>query len=70
MSMSGWAKREVEITCKRENPDESEPDDPYPNGKPEPKPYHCPICGTIYYDKGDAKQCRRSHEWQNRRGRR
>lgn len=49
---------------------ETEPDDPYPNGKPEPKPYHCPICGTRYYDNGDAKQCRRSHEWQNRRGRR
>lgn len=49
---------------------ETEPDDPYPNGKPEPKPYRCPICGTRYYDKGEAKQCRRSHEFQNRRGRR
>ena len=49
---------------------ESEPVDPYPNGKTEPKPYHCPICGTRYYDKGEAKQCRRSHEWQNRSGRR
>lgn len=71
---NGWiylSTRENALRFLGENePDESELDDPYPNGKPEPKPYHCPICGTRYYDKGDAKQCRRSHEWQNRRCRR
>lgn len=71
---NGWVyltKRENALRFLGENDQgESEPNDPYPNGKPEPKLYHCPICGTRYYDKGDAKQCRRSHEWQNRRGRR
>lgn len=38
--------------------------------KEEPKPYHCRICGRRYFDKADAKECVRSHEWQNRKGRR
>lgn len=45
---------------------EAEPD----KGKPNPKAYHCPVCGHRYYDRKEAKECRRSHEWQNRRGRR
>ena len=32
--------------------------------------YPCRICGTKYADKSEAKQCARSHEWQNRKGRR
>lgn len=32
--------------------------------------YPCRICGTKYMDKSEAKQCARSHEWQNRKGRR
>lgn len=47
-----------------------EEDDPYPGGKPEPKMYHCRVCGTGYYDKKEAKECMRSHDWQNRKGRR
>ena len=32
--------------------------------------YPCRICGTKYMDKLEAKQCARSHEWQNKKGRR
>ena len=39
-------------------------------GKEEPKIFSCRICGTRYFDPGEAKQCQRSHEWQNRKGRR
>lgn len=28
--------------------------------KPEPKKYRCPICGTRYYDKREAAECRRA----------
>lgn len=38
--------------------------------KKESKLYHCRVCGRPYTDKADAKDCVRSHEWQNRRGRR
>lgn len=38
--------------------------------KKEPKPLHCRICGQVYYDRGEARECERSHEWHNRRGRR
>lgn len=41
-----------------------------PEGKKDPKRYHCRVCGRLYTDKADAKDCVRSHEWQNRRGRR
>ena len=30
----------------------------------------CRICGTRYISKAEAKACARSHDWQNRRGRR
>lgn len=40
-----------------------------PEGKKEQKLYHCRVCGRAYTDKADAKDCVRSHEWQNRRGR-
>jgi len=30
----------------------------------------CRICGSRYISKQEAKACMRSHEWQNRRGRR
>lgn len=33
------------------------------------KPVHCRVCGARYYSKSEAKQCQRSHEWQNRKGR-
>ena len=46
--------------------DEQDPDE----GKPEPKEYHCRVCGKTYYDQKEAKGCMRSHEWQNRKGRR
>lgn len=39
-------------------------------GKQEPKPLHCRICGRTYYDKVEVKECERSHDWHNRRGRR
>lgn len=38
--------------------------------KTEPKHVCCRVCGTRYQSKAEAKQCQRSHEWQNRRGRR
>lgn len=41
----------------------------YPEKK-EPAIYHCRICGAAYDDKRQAKECVRTHEWQNRRGRR
>ena len=41
-----------------------------PEGKKEQKLYHCRVCGRTYTDKTDAKDCVRSHSWQNRRGRR
>ena len=47
-----------------------EEDDPYPDWKPKPKMYHCRVCGAGYYDKKEAKECMRSHDWQNRKGRR
>ncbi len=37
--------------------------------KPEEKAYHCRICGRRYYDRSEAKECARSHGWQNQRGR-
>lgn len=30
----------------------------------------CRVCGTRYFSKQEAKACQRSHEWQNKRGRR
>lgn len=30
----------------------------------------CRACGNRYFSKQEAKACMRSHEWQNRRGRR
>ena len=47
-----------------------EKENPYPDGKPEPKKCHCRICGQAYTNKSEAKECARSHSWQNRRGRR
>ena len=38
--------------------------------KREPKMYHCRVCGTGYQSKQEAKECVRTHDWQNRRGRR
>lgn len=38
--------------------------------KQEPKMYHCRVCGTRYQSKQEAKECVRTHDWQNRRGRR
>lgn len=38
--------------------------------KAEPKMFRCRICGTRYQSKGEAKQCQREHEWQNRKARR
>ena len=38
--------------------------------KTEPKKCHCRICGQAYTNKAEAKECARSHSWQNRRGRR
>ena len=32
--------------------------------------YHCRICGAAYDNKRQAKECVRTHEWQNRKGRR
>ena len=34
------------------------------------KTFPCRICGTRYMNKAEAKACARSHDWQNRRGRR
>lgn len=53
-----------------QEPDNSDPTDLWPSGKPEPKVYHCRICGMRYERKTEAKECQRRHEWQNRRGRR
>lgn len=41
-----------------------------PEGKKPPRLYHCRVCWTVYDDKRQARECVRSHEWQNRRGRR
>lgn len=30
----------------------------------------CRVCGKHYMSKGEAKACMRSHNWQNKRGRR
>lgn len=30
----------------------------------------CRVCGQRYESRAEAKQCQRSHEWQNRKGRR
>lgn len=38
--------------------------------KKELKRYHCRVCGRPYCDAKEAKTCVRSHEWQNRKGRR
>ena len=38
--------------------------------KQEQKMYHCRVCGTRYQSKQEAKECVRTHDWQNRRGRR
>lgn len=32
--------------------------------------FPCRICGTLYQDRQEAKACQRSHDWQNRKGRR
>lgn len=37
--------------------------------KPIPKKYHCRVCGTPYDSRQEAKECQRTHEWQNRKGR-
>ena len=37
--------------------------------KPE-RIFHCRVCGTGYQSKQEAKECVRTHDWQNRRGRR
>jgi hypothetical protein len=39
-------------------------------GKREVKRFKCRVCGTGYLSKQEAKECLRSHEWQNKRGRR
>ena len=50
--------------------------EPEPEGdipvKQEPKayPFRCRVCGTRYQSKQEARDCQRSHEWQNRKGRR
>ena len=34
------------------------------------KHFACRICGTRYCQRQEADECRRGHEWQNRKGRR
>lgn len=49
--------------------DTNTPSDSNDYGKKPVKEYHCRICGRIYYDKGERKECERSHKWQNKKGR-
>ena len=63
------SKNAAEIIRRLAEQEEQAEQESYPEKK-EPAIYHCRICGAAYDDKRQAKECVRTHEWQNRRGRR
>ena len=64
-------EKDYEDWCEENMPTEETDEERFEKKKEEAwRTYPCRICGTRYESKSEAKQCARSHDWQNRRGRR